>query len=98
MKPELKQKIKTREEVLNKVRAMIITSLKLDLKPEELDPDTTLFATGLAFDSLDAVILVVDLEAEFSIVLTEEESMYALRTINSLVDMVILKKEENEAE
>ena len=97
MKRELKQKIETREEVLNKVRMMIISSLKLDLQPEELDPDTTLFVTGLAFDSLDAVILVVDLEAEFGIVLSEEESMHALRTINSLVDIVILKRQEHEA-
>jgi len=97
MKPDLKQKIEIREDTLNKVRRMIISSMNLNVLPEELDPDTTLFTTGLAFDSVDAVVLIVDLETEFGIMISEKESMDALRTINSLVDIVILKLQDNEA-
>lgn len=93
MLPDLKQKIEKREETLQKVRKMLITSLDMNLSPEELDPDTTLFATGLGLDSVDAVVLIVELEANFGITISEEESMRALRTINSLVDMVIIKME-----
>ena len=96
MQPELKIKIEQRENLLNRVRKMLISALHLNASPEELDPETTLFATGLALDSVDAVVIIVELEAEFNISISEEESMLALRTNNSLVDLVLIKMKENE--
>ena len=74
---------------------LLISGLQLDRSYEELDPDTPLFGTGLGLDSVDAVEIVVALESEFGISLEEGDSMFALRTINSLVDVVLRQSEDN---
>jgi acyl carrier protein len=96
MKNDLKQKIELREQILNRVKEMIITEVNLTSKPEDLDPDTPLFATGLALDSIDAVSLVVGVEKEFNISLNQHESMEAMRTINTLVDTIINRIQPND--
>ena len=75
--------------MLNRVVEMLITSLQVDRAPAEFDPDTPLFGTGLALDSVDAVEIVVALESTFGLSLDEEEAPAALRTINTLVDAVM---------
>ena len=95
MRHELKEKINQREYAFKRVSEMLISALDLNCSSEELDPDTPLFGTGLGLDSVDAVMIIVDLESEFGIILDENESMLALRTINSLVD-VVLDKMNNE--
>jgi acyl carrier protein len=97
MRPEHKKKIEQREIVLQRVNELLITSLKLNLSSKDLDPETPLFATGLGLDSVDAVVIIVELESEFEISISEEESWTALRTINSLTDL-ILSKMNNETE
>ena len=94
MQSELKKKIEQRENMLNRVIELLISSLQLDRSYEELDPDTPLFGTGLGLDSVDAVEIVVALESEFGISLDEGNSMFALRTINSLVDVVLSQRED----
>jgi acyl carrier protein len=89
MKAELKSVLDKREYTLNKVRDLLRESLKLPHSPEELDPDTPLFSTGLGLDSIDAVMLVVDMEAEFGVMMTADDNIESLRSINSLVDLVI---------
>ena len=89
MQHELRDRIARRESVLNRVVEMLITSLQVDRAPAEFDPDTPLFGTGLALDSVDAVEIVVALESTFGLSLDEEEAPAALRTINTLVDAVM---------
>jgi acyl carrier protein len=89
MSPELKEQIEQRERVFQQVAELLISALKLDRTSEEIDPDTPLFGTGLGLDSVDAVEIIVDLESEFGISLDESEGRVALRTINSLVDLVL---------
>ncbi len=89
MRPELKEQIEQRECVFNHVVELLISALHLECTPEELDPDTPLFGTGLGLDSVDAVEIVVAVESEFGISLDESEDMFALRTINSLVEVVL---------
>ena len=94
MRPELRETIEHRENTLNRVIELLISGLQLDRSYEELDPDTPLFGTGLGLDSVDAVEIVVALESEFGISLDEGNSMFALRTINSLVDVVLSQRED----
>ena len=89
MQAELKSLLDKRESILNKVRDLLSQSLKLPHSREELDPDTPLFSTGLGLDSIDAVMLVVDLETEFGLKLDPDDNIESLRSINCLVDMVI---------
>lgn len=92
MDPELEILFRRREAVLGRVRTLLIDDLKVQARPEELDPDTPLFGTGLGLDSVDAVELVVCFENAFGIRLAESASrLSALRTINTLVDLALAK-------
>jgi acyl carrier protein len=93
MDPAVANLIARREQVLKKIRRMLIVSLRLRRQPDEIDPDTSLFGTGLGMDSLDAVEVVVALENEFGIKLEDPlQRKLALRSVNALVDLVMAKE------
>ena len=90
--------IARREEVLERIRRMLIVSLGLRRDPGEIDPDTSLFGTGLGIDSVDAVEIVVALEIDFGLKLTEPvQRRIALRNVNTLVDVVLSHEEAKRA-
>lgn len=63
--------------------------LMSDLRPDELEPDVSLFADGLGLDSIDAVELVVAVEKEFGVRVAEEGGdTRALRSLNTLLDAI----------
>jgi acyl carrier protein len=90
MDSELAQYIARRTEVLAKIRRMLVVSLNLRRKAELIDPDTSLFGTGLGIDSIDAVEIVVALEIEFGVKIPDPiDRRRALRSVNALVDLVL---------
>jgi acyl carrier protein len=96
MTPELKRTIEAREALLDRVRAILIDNLGVRREPDELDPDTPLFGTGLALDSIDAVELLISVETEFEIRITDElMGRAALRTLNTIVDTVLAVQAQN---
>lgn len=79
-----------REAVLAEVQRMLAAALDLRRAPAEIDPDTTLFGTGLGLDSVDAVEIVIALETELGVALPDDRARRrALRTVNALVDAVL---------
>ena len=92
MDVELMSYIARRTEVLAKIRRMLVVSLNLRRKPDEIDPDTALFGTGLSIDSIDAVEILVALEIEFGVKLPDPiDRRRWLRSVNALVDLVLEK-------
>lgn len=90
MTSERDQYIATREDILARVRGVLRENLGVRREAQEIDPDTPLFGTGLGLDSVDAVELLVSLEAEFGVRLPNDVTGRAvLRTVNSVVDLVI---------
>ena len=90
MDPELQAYLDTRMSVLERVRRILIDNLDVRRDPEEIDPDTPLFGTGLGLDSVDAVELLISLEVEFGVSLPDELVGRAMmRTVNNLVDLVM---------
>lgn len=90
MEPELARRLAHREEVLGRVRRILIERLKVRRDPDEIDPDVTLFGSGLGLDSVDAVELVVGLESEFGLRFPSQPGERAVfRTVNTLVDLVL---------
>lgn len=82
--------VERRKEVLHRVRRMLQVSLGLDRELDEIDPDTSLFGTGLGMDSIDAVEVVIALEAELHVRIEDPlERKLALRSVNSLVDRIL---------
>ena len=96
MDAALAAQIRERQEVLDAVRAMMIRQLNLRRAPDELDPDTGIFGTGLGLDSVDAVELVVSLESEFGIRLPDNTaSVPAMRTLNTIVQLILDHRRES---
>lgn len=60
------------EDVIPKVKQMIIDSLRIDgMSPDEIETDAPLFGEGLGLDSIDALQLVVAMEKEFGVVVPD---------------------------
>jgi len=90
MDRELERHVAARREALARIRVMLVEQLKVPLPPEQIDIDAPLFGTGIGLDSIDAVELVVALEAEFGIFLQQGQAgPWAFRTVHALVDLVI---------
>jgi len=94
---ELSVQIRTREEVLNSVKSILIENLNIDKSHLEIDPDTPLFGTGLGLDSVDIVELLISVETEFGVRIADEWlGRRALRTVNTMVDVVLDLREDDE--
>ena len=94
----LTEQVAEREEVLGKVRQMLISVLDVQRAPDEIDPDAPLFGTGLGLDSIDAVEVVVSMEELFGVRLSDDAMVRAeMRTVNALVDVVIAARRTRDA-
>ncbi len=83
-------RIRRREDVLDRVRRILIERLHVDRGPDELDPDTPLFGTGLGLDSVDAVELLVSIGKEFQLSFAPDAlGKMRLRTVGTVVDLVL---------
>lgn len=91
---DLLKKIKDRKNLTNKVKETLIKELNLELIPEEIDDDEPLFAMGLGLDSVDALQLVLAVEEEFGITISEED-IEAFRSVNSIADYIQQQKNDN---
>ena len=62
------QKQKELEEIRNKLKKLLVSSLSLEnIKPEDIKDDEVLFGEGLGLDSLDAIEIVVLLQRNFGL-------------------------------
>ena len=87
---ELSDYVASREAILDRVRRLLRDTMKLRLAPEAIDPDAPLFGTGLGMDSVDAVELVVQLDTEFGLALTDSPFVSSkMRTVNTIVDAIM---------
>jgi acyl carrier protein len=76
-----------RQELCARIKRLIAEVLALDIEPSWIGDDTPLFGRGLELDSLDAIDLIICLEEEFSIQLSDDDAGL-LATVNSIADGV----------
>lgn len=71
------------DDIVQRVRQLLATRLKLAKAVDEISDDAPLFApTGLGLDSIDALELVLGLEKEFGVVV--EDRAVAIRVLASI--------------
>ncbi len=100
MDTQLKEIIEKREDTLARLKRVFIEDLNLQLEPDEIDPDAALFGSGLDLDSIDAVEIATAVELSFQIRLKNIAQRNSFRTLNTLVDVILLaekKREKNSA-
>lgn len=72
-----------------KIKEILVSVLDLELRPEQLADDTSLYSSVLQMDSLSLLHLLVALEDDLGIEIDDEDVMNAnLETVGNLVDMV----------
>jgi acyl carrier protein len=87
---DLERQVAPREALLAQLRTLLVERLHLRRELDELDPDAPLFGSGFGLDSLDAVELVVCLESELGVRVTDGVSLrQAFRTLNTMIDLVL---------
>ena len=78
--------------LVDEVRELIVTSLRLQRPPGQLASDADLFGPSLGLDSVDAVQLIVSLEAHFGVAFSDAE--LAARPLTSIDAFVQLLTEK----
>jgi len=77
-------------EIVQRIRGLLSTRLKLAKAVDEITDDTPLFGpTGLGLDSIDALELVLGLEKEFGVVIEDRATaVKVLATIRSIAEFI----------
>jgi acyl carrier protein len=96
-KSEVLGKIEQRKKVLDKVKNILVERLRLNLSPEDIADNSPLFGLGLQLDSIDALEIVVGIEQEFKISITDED-MQVFRSVNTIADFILEKLAKGEGE
>lgn len=62
-------------EILQKVKELLITRLKLKIGPDQISEDTLLFGPGsLGLDSIDVLELVMGIKREFGVAIADRKT------------------------
>lgn len=90
---EERKVIKTRQEVVDEIKEILIDSLMLEIDKDLIMNDQPLFGRGLKLDSIDALELSIGISTTFGVELNDDD-MAVLSSVNKLADFVIENSEE----
>lgn len=82
-----------RQQLTERLKVVLIERLMLPLEPDEIAEDSPLFGSGIGLDSVDALEIVVAVESEFGVAITDDD-MQAFRSINTVIDFIEARQEE----
>ena len=84
-----------RKDLTHRLKETLVERLDLDRHTDEIPDDCLLFGVGLGLDSVDALEIVVAVESEFGI-RVEDDDMKEIRSVNSIVDLILSRHSEPE--
>lgn len=70
---ELREQVDRRKEMCAQVKQLVVDRLDVPVEPQWITDDQPLFGRGLELDSVDALELVVGLEYEFAVSVTDDQ-------------------------
>ena len=81
--------------LLAEVKELLVSGLRLDVRPADIADDTPIFGEGLGLDSIDALELVVLVEERFRVSIPDEEvGKRAFASVDALVDFILQERAE----
>ena len=92
---EVRAYAQRRKDLTCRLKETLVERLSLDRQPDEIPDDCLLFGVGLGLDSVDALEIVVAVEGEFGI-RVEDGDMQEIRSVNSIVDLIMSRQTEEE--
>ena len=92
---EVRAYAQRRRDLTHRLKETLVERLSLDRQPDEIPDDCLLFGVGLGLDSVDALEIVVAVEGGFGI-RVEDGDMQEIRSVNSIVDLIMSRQTEEE--
>lgn len=89
---EIKERASHRHEMCGQLKEMLVERLDLPIPSDWITDDQPLFGRGLELDSIDALELIVGIEAQFNVSLTEDE-MEWFGSVSKLIERIELDEE-----
>ena len=84
-----------RERLRGEVKELLVSGLRLDVRPADIVDGAPIFGDGLGLDSIDALELVVLVEERFRVSIPDEEvGKRAFASVNALVEFILQEREE----
>lgn len=85
-----------KENLKHEIKEHLIKYLNLvDMKPEDIGDDEPLFGEGLELDSIDSIEMVVMIEREYGIKITNAtQGRQVLVDVNHIADYIIENKKD----
>ncbi|UHA75639.1 phosphopantetheine-binding protein [Paenibacillus sp. 481] len=84
---ETKLQAEERRALTDKIKAIIVERLDMELEPAFITDDQPLFGRGLGLDSIDALELIVVIEDEFEVTIFDD-NMEVFGSVNKLADYI----------
>jgi acyl carrier protein len=78
----------TAADLNTQIKQGIVRSLRLPISWEEIGDDMPLFDGGLGLDSIDVLELVLELQRQFGVSITEQSGLNVLRSVSSIAEFV----------
>lgn len=85
------------DKLMSDLKSQIIAQLNLqDVKPEDIGDDQPLFVEGLGLDSIDALELIVLLQQQYQIKLSNsDEGPKVFRTVRTMAEYIKAHQAQN---
>jgi acyl carrier protein len=79
----------TATDLNTQIKEGIVRSLRLPISWEEIGDDTPLFDEGLGLDSIDVLELVLEIERQFGVTISDEQiGRQVLQSVNTIAQFV----------
>lgn len=85
------------DKLMSDLKVQIISQLNLqDIKPEDIGDDQPLFAEGLGLDSIDALELIVLLQQQYKVKLSNaEEGPRVFHSVKTIAEYITAHQSSN---